>query len=460
MKKKVISLLLVAAMTSGLLAGCGAKEAETTTSGGDKAATEEAGSDVTLRFIDITTNPQRQEFFENTFAAFKEETGITVEYEGVPWDNAADKVTVLGAANDLPDVMTVAGQWMGQFTQAEWLMNLDDYYASDIEPNVNVATTMVVETERDLYGHVYRIPDGLMNAGIFYRKDWVEEIGYEIPTGDDWTWQAYYDLAAALTDPAQNRYGSSFRGGRGAYDRVTDVFVGLYGGYQYDEEGNYLFTTDEAVAAFENFCTMYTEGSAPKDSLNWGFSEMVDGFVGGMTGTLYNNTDVVPTLLEKMDESQWGVLPVPTAADGKVYNSTGASYSYGIAANTEYPEEAKQLINFLSEPENSMNYCQIAGMLPVRNDVGDNELYGEGGPYSGFLEQLDYPNLVYPAGYGAFDYTDLHQDAMHTEIQKYLLGQQSAADVLNNIGNELTARMKKYLADNEGSTIEAPRLPK
>jgi multiple sugar transport system substrate-binding protein len=237
--------------------------------------------------------------------------------------------------------------------------------------------------------------------------------------------------------------------------KIDRVFID-----QYDEEGNYLFTDDEAIAAFENFCTMYTDGSATKDSLNWGFSEMVDGFVGGMTGTLYNNTDEVPTLLEKMEESQWGVLPVPTAADGKVYNSTGSSYSCGVAANTKYPEEAKQLISFLCEPEHSMNYCKIAGMLPVRNDVGDNELYGEGGPYSGFLVQLDYPNLVYPAGYGAFDYTDLHQDAMHTEIQKYLLGQQSAADVLNNIGNELTARMKKYLADNEGATVEAPRLPK
>ena len=464
MKKKVVSLLLVAAMTSGLLAGCGSSDAETSTSSTGSAATEEkaedSGSDVTLRFIDITTNPQRQEFFETTFAAFKEETGITVEYEGVPWDNAADKVTVLGAANDLPDVMTVAGQWMGQFTQAGWLLDLDDYYAAEIEPNINVATSMVVETDRALYGHVYKIPDGLMNAGIFYRKDWVEEIGYEIPTGDDWTWQAYYDLVEALTDADKNRYGSSFRGGRGAFDRVMDVMVGYYGGYVYDEEGNFLFTSDECIAGFEEFCSMYTEGHAPQDSLNWGFSEMVDNFVGGLTGTLYNNTDVVPTMLEKMDESQWGVLPVPTAADGKVYNNTGASYCYGVAANTEYPEEAKQLITYLSQPENSMNYCKIAGMLPIRNDVGDDPLYGEGGPYSGFLVQLDYPNLVYPASYGAFDYTDLHQDAMHTEIQKYLLGQQTAADVMNNLGNELTARMKQYLADNPDATIESPRLPK
>jgi len=93
MKKKVISLLLVSAMACGLLAGCGSADADTS----------KGGDGVTLRFIDITTNPERQAYFEKTFEAFKEETGITVKYEGVPWDDAADKMTVLGAANDLPD---------------------------------------------------------------------------------------------------------------------------------------------------------------------------------------------------------------------------------------------------------------------------------------------------------------------------------------------------------------------
>lgn len=45
----------------------------------------------------------------------------------------------------------------------------------------------------------------------------------------------------------------------------------------------------------------------------------------------------------------------------------------------------------------------------------------------------------------------------HTELQKYLLGQQSAEDVLNHIGDELTARMKQYLADNEGAEVEKPK---
>lgn len=453
MKKKVISLLLVAAMTTGLLAGCGTKEAAT-----DSANTETSG-EVALRFIDVSTSPQRQEFFENVFAAFKEETGISVEYEGVPWDDAADKLTVLGAADDLPDVITMHDAWMGQFTQAGWVIPLTDYYNTELKPYMNVATVMGVDQQISLYGDVYRIPDGLMNAGIFYRKDWVEEIGYEIPTGADWTWDAYFDLQRALTDSSKNRYGGSFRGARGGFDVVQGMLKDYTDGRVYDEEGNCLFLTDEAVAMFEAFCAPYLEGCAPKDALNWGFTELVDNFSGGLTGTLYNNTDVVPVLLEKMENEQWGVLPVPTATDGNVYNSAGYSYAYAVTDDSDYPEEAKQLITFLSNAENNMEYCKIAGMVPIRNDVEDDPMFGVDGPYGGFLVQLDYENLAFGCGYGAFDYTDMHQDMMHTEIQKYLLGQQSAKDALFNVCTELETRMKKYLADNPDATVEAPIYP-
>ena len=99
----------------------------------------------------------------------------------------------------------------------------------------------------------------------------------------------------------------------------------------------------------------------------------------------------------------------------------------------------------------------MGGLIPIKNDVGDDDTYGEDGPYAVFLDELNDPNFTVPPMYGPFNYTDLHQDMFHTELQKYLLGQQSAEDVLNHIGDELTTRMKQYLADNEGSTIESPK---
>ena len=86
-------------------------------------------------------------------------------------------------------------------------------------------------------------------------------------------------------------------------------------------------------------------------------------------------------------------------------------------------------------------------------------MYGPDGPYAGFLVQMDYPNLVFSTSYGAFDFTDLHQDMLHTEVQKYLLGQQSSVDVMTNIGTEMEKRMKAYLAENEGTSVEKAVSP-
>ena len=463
MKKRVISLLLVAAMTCGLLAGCGSAEADKSTADTAKTETtnkkEDSNEEITLRFVDISTSPLRQEYFMSVFEQFEAEQGIKVKYEGVPWDDAADKLTVLGAANDLPDVMSVTEKWMGQFISAEWIMPLDDLYADMLEPVANVATKISVERDRQMYGHVYRIPDGLINAGFFYRKDWVEEIGYEIPTGDDWTWDAYFDLVRALTDPSKNRYGLAFRGGRGCFDTILSMLTTETHGQVYDDEGNWIVDSPECQALFDEYTGLYLEGCAPKDSLNWGFTELVDNFSGGLVGTLFNNPDVIPILQGTMDDSQWGVLPVPTAADGMVYNAAGMTYPFAVSTDTKYPEESKLLIEYLCKVENNMRYCQNAGMIPIRNDSGDDPMYGPDGPYAGFLVQMDYPNLVFGTSYGAFDFTDLHQDMLHTEVQKYLLGQQSGVDVMTKIGNEMEKRMKAYLAENPGTTVEKTAAP-
>lgn len=441
MKKKMLATVLAASMLAGVMPVC-----------------EVAAADVELRFIDVNPSPQRQEYYETTFAKFKDETGITVNYESVPWDDAANKLTVLGSSGQLPDIMTTHFLWLGQFTEADWVLPLDEYAEANGDQFVDAVRNLNWAAEKEKYGHIYSIPDGFMVKGIFYRKDWVEEIGYEIPTGDDWTYDAYFDLIKALTDKEQNRYGNSFRGARGAVDPLLAYLQSFTGGYTYDEEGNFLLDSPECVEAVEKWSEIYKEGYVPEDSVNWGFVEMVDNFTGGLTGTISNDSEVAQACAAKLDDSQWGVLPMPVSTvDGKMMNTAGSPYAYTIAKTSEHPEEALQLIDFLVRADNNIEYCKMGGLIPIKKDMGDDTTYGEGGQYSVFLDELNDPNFTVPPMYGPFNYTDLHQDMLHTEFQKYLLGKQTAEEFLNTIGGELESRMKQYLADNEGATIESPK---
>lgn len=60
-------------------------------------------------------------------------------------------------------------------------------------------------------GNIYSIPYGVYERALFYRKDWFEDKNIAVPK----TWDDLYNAAVELTDPTQNRYGYSFRGGAG-----------------------------------------------------------------------------------------------------------------------------------------------------------------------------------------------------------------------------------------------------
>ena len=413
---------------------------------------------VELRFIDVSPSPVRQEYFEKTFAKFKEETGIAVVYESVPWDDAANKLTVLGASGQLPDVMTTWAGWLGQFTSADWVRPLKDYIAGHEDEYADTVTKLVWKGEKDLYGDYYTVPDGVMVKGVYMRKDWAAEVGLNLDPTKGWTYAEYFDAVYKLTDPAKNRYGTSFRGARGAFDPLFVYLESLSGGKAYADDGKALFNSPESVEAYKKWCGLYLDGCAPKDAINWGFIEMVDNFTGGLTGTLINDSEVAATCIATMKDEQWMVMPMPNSdVDGKIYNTVNSPYAYSISTHSQRPDEAWQLIEFLTRPDNNIEYCKLTGLIPVKKAVGDDPFYGPDGYYAAFVQQLNDPAMVVPCAFGPFSFTDMHQGMMHEEMQKYLLGQQDAETSLGTVASELEARMIQYLADNPGSAVEQPR---
>lgn len=461
MSKKILVAALSVLMLLSALAGCATKpvqapSAPATETPATSAATGGESTDA-LRFMDVVPSPDRQAYYEKMFAQFEQETGIKVTYESVPWDDAANKYTVLGASNSLPDVMTTWPGWLGQFTSAGWVLPLNDYVAGTEEEYTALVRNMIWANEEDLYGAIYTIPDGIMAKGIFVRSDWAEEAGLNLDPKKGWTYDEYFDAVGKLTDPEQKRYGVSFRGARGAFDPLLTYLVGMHGGRLYDDDGTILINDEKSLEGFKKWGDLYLNGYAPKDSINWGFTEMVDNFTGGLTGTLSNDSEVAATCYAQMEEGTWMVMPMPTSEDGKIYNNLGSPYAYSISAHSKSPDTAWKLIEFLSQPEHNIEYCQMGGLIPIKTDVGDDPMYGEDGPYATFVQQLNDPNLMFPCFYGPFDYTDIHQGMLHEELQKYLLGEIDAETALGTITGELESRMKQYLADNPGSTVEKPK---
>ncbi len=103
--------MISSAVSISILSGCAATKPTTI---GDTTKSNNTGTTTTqnLRFIDVSPSPKRQEYFTSTFEKFKQSAGISAAYESVPWDEAANKLTVLGASKQLPDVMTTWAGWV------------------------------------------------------------------------------------------------------------------------------------------------------------------------------------------------------------------------------------------------------------------------------------------------------------------------------------------------------------
>ncbi len=466
--KRILTTLVVVVTVIALLVSCGAPAAtpspDATAQGGaegnagaEAPAEANTGAGETIRFLDVSPGPVRQKYYEETFKKFEAETGIKVTYESVPWDDAANKLTVMGASGQLPDVLTIWAGWLGQFVPAGWVIPLDEYIDPVRDEYTDLVNNIIWKSEKENFGKNYTVPDGVMVKGVFYRKDWAAE--KNITINENWTYDDYFKMIEGLYDPDQNRYGNSYRGARGAFDPLMVYLQSFTDGRTYDDEGNCLLNSPECVEGFIKWTDVYKKGFVPQESINWGFVEMVDNFSGGLTGTLINDSEVAATLIENMQPEQWGVLPMPISTkDGELrLNTVNSPYSYGISGTSKNPDASWKLIEFLTRPDNNIEYCKLTGLIPIKKEVGDDPLYGEDGPYAEFVKQLNDSKVAVPPTFGPMDITDLHQGMLHEEVQKYLLGEQSAEDTLNKISAELSKRMKEYLAENPDAVVETAK---
>jgi len=417
---------------------------------------------ITLTFLDISPRDAREAYFTKVFSEYtaQKNPNVTIEYESVPWADAYNKVVNLGASNDLPDLLNMYPSWTNEFIMADWIMPLDSYIEeSGIEETFVAAMGPILEQSRDDFGAVYSIPDGLTTSCIYVRTDWIKDtLGIEYTELlDEWTWDRYIQLIYELTDPEKNRYGISFRGGFGGVDRVMEYVFN-----NRSDSGNvwevsedfstveYLLDNEESAQLMTKYVSMYWDGCAPADSINWGFAEMVDGFCGGLTGTLFNDMEVVASLLASdLTTDQWGVLPVPSDKDGRIFQSVGGnSYQYGISTDTEYADQVWDVITWLYEGTNNADYCREMTLFPVAQSATADEFFGEKGPMAGFLYQINYPNLWKGENtYGPADVTQIRLYDGTSELQKVLAKSMSVEEWLTWFDEGITEVTLEYLAD-------------
>lgn len=412
--KKIGMTVIAAALVLGLLAGCSGSG---------------SGGKVKLRMIESLTSPARTDTLKAILADFeKDNPGITVELISPPFDQADSKImTMLGAKENL-DVLEARDLNVAELVNNKYLEPLDDYAAKWQDYATVSGTAKAVGSIDD---KLYFLANALYQRQMFYRKDWFDAAGIPVPK----TYQEMYEAGKKLTDPANNRYGFSFRGGPGS-NSTSDALVLNYNEGKanvqdpmFTNDGKTIFSTPEAKAAMELYVKIYQETS-PKDSINWGFAEQVQAFTSGVTAILLQDPDVIQTVTDSMDANTWATAPIPTGPTGKALVSTGAA-GWAMVSNSKHKEEAWKLLEFLSSPEQNTRLAKSTGVIPLHTTATEDPFF-QSGPYKTLLDMtadpgtfVNYKTVSYP---GSSEWNKMVMD----NNQAILLGKATIDDTLKS----------------------------
>jgi multiple sugar transport system substrate-binding protein len=403
-------------------------------------------ADTKLTMVEVITSPPRSELIKKQLAAFQEANpGIEVELISLPWGQAFEKFLNMVQAGETPDIVEMPERWLGLYGTNDQLEDLGPYLKD--WPDAATLGAQAKEFGSVVNGTQYMIPYGYYLRAMFWNKKLFKEAGLtEAPRTVDEFMAANQKISAL-----PGKYGYCLRGGPGSFNGVQ-MFMNIMngkGGY-FNADGTATFNEPNAVKGLELLQEIYEKGYAPRDSVSWGFNEIVAGFYSGTCAMLDQDPDALIGIAEKMAPEDFAVAPMPVGPSGKSYPTLGYA-GWAMFADSEQKEEAWKLMAHLLSPKANLEWAKLVGVLPI-HEGADADPHFASDAYKGWFEELQRPDVYefvtipsHLENMGSF-----YDNTAVRGFQEVLLGQRTAKDVADEWAKLLTEQQQAWMAQRKG----------
>ena len=411
-------------------------------------ATLMAGSalaDTKLKLVEVITSPERTETLKSIVAKFEAANpGTTVEIISLPWGEAFQKFATMVSAGEIPDVMEMPDTWLSLYANNGMLESLEPYLKTwDQTPEL---TDRALELGRDVKDTAYMLPYGFYLRAMFYNKKIFAEAGVDGPpkTMDDFV------AAAEKIKKLPGKYAYCMRGGPGGLNGWMMMGATMAGDNTYfNADGTSKFSEEGWVKGFTWLIDLYKNGYAPKDSVSWGFNEVVTGFYSGTCAMLDQDPDALIGIAEKMKPEDFGVAPLPTGPNGKSYPTLGYA-GWAMFANSKVKDEAWKLMGTLLSPADNLEFAKNVGVLPIHNGADKDPYFGSES-FKGWFQELSDPKtfeFVTPPTH-LENLGNFYDSVSVKNFQEVLLGQKTPKAVADEWAAFLTEQQQAWMAKNK-----------
>jgi multiple sugar transport system substrate-binding protein len=344
MRNKIISLLVIFALTMGFGTSVMAQSDDT----------------ITLEFAQWWEPELPAGEFRALMDEFEAQNpGITVELLSGPYSTTRDQIVAGAATGTMADVVGLDGAWVNDFVKQGALANLSDLMAAAGYDDSELAAQIQLD------GATYMIPVVNFVYPVFVNVDLLNQAGVEnLPS----TRAEFAEAAKALTNPDENVYGwvlpLSMEQPNGIQNDVMS-WVWASGGSMLKDGQPNLVGNEDVASAMEFIKGLYDEGVIALGAFSMREQDKVEEFTNGRVGMMVDSLAHINLIRERNPELNFAITALPAVEGyegprGLPY----ASWGIGVAENSEHKEEAWKLVEFLMSAETNSSLSSIANAFP------------------------------------------------------------------------------------------------
>jgi multiple sugar transport system substrate-binding protein len=326
MRRSRLITVLAAALSVGLLAGCGG--------GGDSGS---SGSAKTLTwFMWSGSDVEKNAWLHVADMVTQKYPNIKIRFETAPFNDFWTKLTTQAASGNAPCVIGLQGQRAPQF--GDLLVPLDDYMS---KANIKAADYVPSITKGLQYkGKQVALPYDVGPFVMFYNKDAFKKAGLKEPAMG-WTTDDFLNDAKALTKPP--KYGFWAQSDIGA---LLPWVLSESGKSVLNASGQLDVNNPEWRSGAQWYTDLVSKEkvSPPVPSAN-SSTAAANQF---LAGNAYMSLDGPWDLINAREQAKFqvGIAPMPAGASGSKTWSDGSGF--GVTKDCKDPDEAFQAVSVMT----------------------------------------------------------------------------------------------------------------
>ena len=395
-----------------------------------------------LTVVEVITSPPRTALLQKMLDEYKtQHPGTEIELISLPWGQAFEKLGTMLQSGQIPDVVEMPDTWQGLYASNNMLEDLEPRLKS--WPESAQLTDKTLAMARAANGKATMVPYGFYLRALFWNKKLFKQAGLSEPPK---TMDEFASDAKRISQSGNGISGYCMRGGVGGTNAWMMFMAAMNGSPAFfDKDGNSTLTQPGAIKGAQLLVDLYQQGGAPKDSVNWGFNEIVSGFYSGKCAMLDQDPDALIAIKNSMAAEDFAVAPMPVGPSGKAFPTIGytgwAMFKQGKQNDVAWP-----LITFLSNKTNNLAWAKFVGTLPIYKGAEQDPFY-QTPQFAGWFKELNDPNYVpltmptHLKGWGYFNSVIVKESSQET-----LLGENDTKDMVQDWASYLSKEQKAWLA--------------